>query len=284
MSTPPGPVSLPLIDIRALRFRYPGASSDALDGVDLCVQEGEFVVVVGANGSGKSTLARLLGGLEKADGADVAAACGHDLLREDGRIGARRDIGVLFQNPENQLVAQCVEEDIAFGLENLAWPAAEMRRRVEEMLDRFGLAELRRRPPHLLSGGQKQRVALAGVIAVPRTVLILDEPTAMLDPVGRLEVMQAVLELHEEGLAVVLITQEMEEVVGADRVVALEAGRNVYDGRPDDFFADSCRIERLRLSLPPAGELALALSHRGMHARRLPLNLEELLRELARRS
>jgi len=176
-----------------------------------------------------------------------------------------------------------VEEDIAFGLENLAWAPADMQRRVDQMLARFGLAELRRRPPHLLSGGQKQRVALAGVLAVPRRVLVLDEPTAMLDPAGKTEVVTAVAELHDEGLAVVLITQEMDEVVGADRVVALEAGRVVFTGRPADLFADAALVERLRLSLPPAGELALALRRRGRRLPRLPLTLDELLDDLVSR-
>ncbi len=272
-----------LIELAGLRFRYPAAGADALAALDLRVHEHELLVVVGANGSGKSTLARLLGGLEKPSHAVRADACGHDLLVDSGRVAARRDVGVLFQNPENQLVAQCVEEDIAFGLENLAWAPADMQRRVDQMLERFGLAELRRRPPHLLSGGQKQRVALAGVLAVPRRVLVLDEPTAMLDPAGKTEVVAAVAELHDEGLAVVLITQEMDEVVGADRVVALEAGRVVFTGRPADLFADAALVERLRLSLPPAGELALALRRRGRRLPRLPLTLDELLDDLVSR-
>src|SRR5659263_35948 len=204
----------PLFDISGLHYRYAGAQVDALADLELEVHAGEFVAVVGANGSGKSTLARLIGGLEKPTAARRALACGHDLLVEDGRMAARRDVGVLFQNPENQLVAQCVEDDVAFGLENLAWPAADIGRRVDEMLARFGLEELRRREPHLLSGGQKQRTALAGVIAVPRRVVVL----------------AAVRELRGEGLAIVYITQEMDEAVGADRVVALERSTEVYAG------------------------------------------------------
>src|SRR5665648_883131 len=170
----------PLFDISGLHYRYAGAQVDALADLELEVHAGEFVAVVGANGSGKSTLARLIGGLEKPAAARRALACGHDLLVEGGRMAARRDVGVLFQNPENQLVAQCVGDDVAFGLESLAWPAADIGRRVDEMLARFGLEELRRREPHMLSGGQKQRTALAGVIAVPRRVLVLDEPTRLL--------------------------------------------------------------------------------------------------------
>ena len=271
----------PLFDISGLHFRYAGAQADALADLELEVHEGEFVALVGANGSGKSTLARLLGGLERPAAARHAVACGHDLLTETGRLAARRDVGVLFQNPENQLVAQCVEDDVAFGLENLAWPAADIRRRVDEMLARFGLEGLRRREPHLLSGGQKQRTALAGVIALPRRVLVLDEPTAMLDPAGRDEVLEAVRELRDEGLAIVYITQEMDETAGADRVIALERGTEAYAGDAAGLFADVALVRRLGLGLPAAGELALALAERGRGLRGLPLTMDELLHALA---
>ena len=237
---------------------------------------GEFVALVGANGSGKSTLARILGGLERPGAATRAVACGHDLSTEEGRLAARREVGVLFQDPENQLVAQCVEEDVAFGLENLAWPPDRIRGRVDEVLSRFGLTELRRREPHLLSGGQKQRTALAGVLAVPRRVLVLDEPTAMLDPAGRSEVLAAVDGLRREGLAIVFVTQEMDEVVGADRVVALERGAAIYDGHVRGLFGDHGRLRDLGLGLPPAGELALALAERGRPLAGSPLSLDEL--------
>jgi energy-coupling factor transport system ATP-binding protein len=272
--------SAPLLDVRGLSYRYPGAQAEALAGLDLAVSAGEFVAVVGANGSGKSTLARLLGGLERPAGASLALACGHDLLTEDGRMAARRDVGVLFQNPENQLVAECVEDDVAFGLENLAWAPEAIGARVDEMLDRFWLTDLRRREPHLLSGGQKQRTALAGVLAVPRRVLVLDEPTAMLDPAGRSEVLEAVRGLRAGGLAVVYVTQEMDEVVGADRVVALEWGTVVYEGTVDGLFGDGDLLRRLGLGLPAAGELALELASAGRPLAPLPLTLEELLAAL----
>jgi energy-coupling factor transport system ATP-binding protein len=265
-----------VLEIQDLHYRYPGAVVDALAGVDLAVAAGEFVAVVGANGSGKSTLARLLGGLEKAAGAARAVACGHDLLTGDGRVAARREVGVLFQNPENQLVAECVEDDVAFGLENLAWPPGKIRRRVDEMLERFWLTDLKTREPHLLSGGQKQRTALAGVLAVPRRVLVLDEPTAMLDPAGRAEVLDAVRGLRADGLAVVYVTQEMDEVVGADRVVALEQGAVVYAGSVPELFAEAGLVRRLGLGLPTAGELALELAARGRALVPLPLTLDEL--------
>lgn len=266
----------PLLEVRDLRYRYAGASSDALAGVDLRVVAGEFLAVVGANGSGKSTLARLLGGLEKPAGAALALSCGHDLLTEDGRLAARREVGVLFQNPENQLVAECVEDDVAFGLENLAWPPQEIRSRVDEVLERFRLTDLRLREPHLLSGGQKQRTALAGVLAVPRRVLVLDEPTAMLDPAGREEVLDAVRGLRAEGLAVVYVTQEMDEVVGADRVVALEGGVVVYAGGVAGLFGEAELVRRLGLGLPAAGDVALELAARGRTLVPLPLTMAEL--------
>ncbi len=282
MSSTPSSSSSLLIDVSGLNYRYPGASADTLAGLDLRLKEGEFLAVVGANGSGKSTLARILGGLQKPTAARWASTCGHDLLDEAGRLAARRDVGVLFQNPENQLVAECVEEDIAFGLENLAWPPQSIRARVDEMLERFGLEGLRRRQPHLLSGGQKQRVALAGVLAIPRRLLILDEPTAMLDPAGRREVRAAVSLLRSEGLAVVCITQEMDETVEADRVVAVESGMNTFAGAVEDLFADVATVRRLGLGLPTPAELALELATQGRALARVPLSMDELVAGLER--
>ena len=268
-----------LIDIRELRYRYAGAADDALRGVDLTVDDGEFVAVVGANGSGKSTLARVLGGLSRPAGALRAEVCGHDLLGDGGPLAVRRDVGVLFQNPDNQLVGATVEEDLAFGLENLALPSAEIVRRVDETLVRFDLDDLRLREPHLLSGGQRQRAALAGVLAVPRRVLVLDEPTAMLDPAGRGEVLEAVRREADRGLTVVLITQEMDEVLLADRVVALAGGRAVFDGAPAALFTEHDLVRELSLGLPPAAEVGLALVERGaLHA--LTLTLDELVAAL----
>ncbi len=286
----------PLVDIAGLTFSYPGAATPALAGLDLRVDEGEAVALVGPNGSGKSTLARLLAGLAAARGATRAVVCGHDLLDAQGRLDARRDVGVLFQDPENQLVAENVEEDIAFGLENLGWPPERIRERVEEMLAAFGLETLRERAPHLLSGGQKQRTALAGVLAIPRRVLVLDEPTAMLDPSGRAEVLAAVRRVRAEGLATVYVTQEMDEVGLADRVVALERGLAVFVGTPRTLFSDVALVSRLQLGLPPAAEVALALrgdaegepaarvaaeGREPVAAPSLPLTLDELLTALS---
>ena len=268
-----------LIDIEGLRFRYAGAADDALRGVDLVVERGEFVAVVGANGSGKSTLGRLLGGLARPTDAGRALVCGHELTSAEGHFAVRRDVGVLFQNPDNQIVGATVEEDLAFGLENIALPSPEIARRVDDMLARFDLAGLRGREPHLLSGGQRQRTALAGVLAVPRRVLVLDEPTAMLDPAGRDEVLAAVRAEAARGLTIVFITQEMDEVLLADRVVALAAGRAVFDGPPGGLFAQTALLEELSLGLPPAAELSLALLERGVLPE-LTLTLDKLVAAL----
>jgi len=268
-----------VVTLEKVHFRYPGADRDALAGLELAVTEGETLAVVGPNGSGKSTLARLLGGLARPSAGRLAAVCGCDLLTASGRQAARREVGVLFQDPENQLVAEHVEEDVAFGLENLGWPPPTIRERTDEMLAWFGLEDLRRREPHLLSGGQKQRAALAGVLAIPRRVLVLDEPTAMLDADGRDEVLDAVRRLRAGGLTVVIVTQEMDEVGIADRVVALERGSVRYDGSCGELFARRDLVRRLRLGLPLAGEVALALAARGRPLRRLPLTLEDLVAE-----
>lgn len=267
------------VNLQNIRFRYPGAECDALAGLDLTVGEGETIAVVGPNGSGKSTLARVLGGLAPLSAGREASVCGCDLLSEAGRLAVRREVGVLFQNPENQLVAEHVEEDVAFGLENLAWPSERIRARTDEMLARFDLEKLRRREPHLLSGGQKQRTALAGVLAVPRRVLVLDEPTAMLDAAGRDDLLEAVRRLRAGGMTIVVVTQEMDEVDVADRVVALEQGNVRFDGPSGEFFARPGIVRRLRLGLPMAGEVALALAARGRVLRRLPLTLAELADE-----
>lgn len=274
----------PLIEVRNLRFTYGGAERPALDGLELVVDEDELVCVVGPNGSGKSTLARILAGLARPDAADVARVAGHDLLTREGRMAVRRDAGILFQNPDNQIVGTTVEEDVAFGLENLALDAAEIRVRVDEMLDSFDLTALATREPHLLSAGQKQRTALAGVLAIPRRLLVLDEPTAMLDPTGATEVLAALGRARADGLTVVHVTQEMDEVRSAGRVVAVEGGRSVFDGSPEELFSRADTVTRLSLGLPPAAALAVALERRGVAIGVLPLTVEGLVAALESRA
>ncbi len=266
------------IEIKGLRFTY-GGGREALCGIDLAVAPGERLAVVGPNGSGKSTLARVLAGLEQPTEGIRTTVCGHDLLDAVGRRAARRDAGILFQDPDNQIVGTTVEEDVAFGLENLGLPAVRIAARVDEMLRRFSLEELRVREPHRLSGGQRQRTALASVQAVPRRLLVLDEPTAMLDAEGSSEVHAAVADLDSD-MTVVTVTQEMEDVPRADRVVAMEAGRVVFEGRPAELFADSALLQRLSLGVPPAAEVALELRHLGRPVATLPLTAQALARVL----
>lgn len=271
-----------VIDIRELRFAYPGNQA-ALSGISLSVQRGELVAIVGANGSGKSTLARILGGLERPVAAR-ALVCGADLTTLEGRLSARREAGILFQDPENQFVGADVEEDLAFGPENLGWPAERIRERVEELIRSFRLEDFREREPHMLSGGQKQRVALAGVLAVPRTLLVLDEPTSMLDAAGKHDVLAAVRRLHAEGLTVILVTQEMEEAAIATRVIALDAGTVAFDGPAATLFTDQEALARLSLGLPLPAAVAAEVERRGRRLGTLPLDLEGLvtaLREVA---
>ncbi|MDP8923824.1 MAG: energy-coupling factor transporter ATPase [Chloroflexota bacterium] len=235
-----------------VHFEYRARGQDpvpALRGVSLTVRDGERVAVVGANGSGKSTLARLLNGLLLPTGGQVRVG-GLDTRDPAGRREIRQAVGMVFQNPDNQLVATIVEEDVAFGPENLGLPSDEIRARVDAALALLGLEELRHRPPHLLSGGQKQRVAIAGALAMRPHVLVLDEETALLDPVGRAEVRAAVARLHAEGTAIVQVTHFMEEAVAADRVLVMAGGRVVLEGPPRVVFARQAELRALRLDVP----------------------------------
>ena len=237
----------------------------ALDHVTLQIAAGEFVAVIGRNGSGKSTLAKHLNALLiPSEGSCIID--GMDTRNSAHLWDIRQRVGMVFQNPDNQIVASIVEEDVAFGPENLGFPPAEIVRRVEESLRQVGMTEYRLHGPHLLSGGQKQRVAIAGVLAMHPRCLVLDEPTAMLDPVGRAEVLDAVCRLHrEEGITVVYITHFMEEAVAAGRVVVMDAGRVILDGLPGDVFQDVDRIRDLGLDVPVSADVAAQLRRRGMN-------------------
>lgn len=268
----------PIIALKNVSYRYPHAAAvtpAALSGVTLDIRAGEFVALVGANGSGKSTLARLLNGLllpdsgaVMVDGMDTAHAADLNCIRET--------VGMVFQNPESQIVATSVEDDIAFGLENLGVPAAEIEARVADAARRFSVEHLLKREPHWLSGGQQQRTVLAGVVALNPRVLVLDEPTSMLDPRSQKQFLHLVEELWREGTTVIHITQNMEEAVRAPRLVALSGGRIAFDGPPADFFYDSALLARTGLRPPLAVRLGAALRQRGL---RLPpaLTLPELV-------
>lgn len=234
-------------------------SVPALFGVNLEINKGEFVAVLGHNGSGKSTLAKLCNAIYEPTCGAVTVK-GIQATDEDKADEIRRIVGMVFQNPDNQIVATIVEDDVAFGPENLGVEPKEIRRRVDEALKAVNMYELRHREPHKLSGGQKQRVAIAGVIAMQTECIVLDEPTAMLDPMGRAEVMQTVRRLNKElGITVVLVTHFMDEAVQADRVVVMDSGKIVMQGKPSEIFS---QVERLRfygLDVPQSTELCHSL-------------------------
>ena len=256
-----------MLQIKDLSHTYRNEQNEtliALDQVSLDVAEGEFLTIIGRNGSGKSTLAKHLNALLIPDAGECLVA-GMDTRKAEVLWDVRQTVGMVFQNPDNQIVASLVEEDVAFGPENLGLPPAEILRRVQSSLEMVGMAEYRLHAPHLLSGGQKQRVAIAGVLAMQPRCLVLDEPTAMLDPVGRSEVLAAVCKLHrQQGITVVLITHFMEEAVAADRVVVMDDGRIIMDSDPVSVFSQVDRIRALGLDVPIAADIAARLRLKGV--------------------
>ncbi len=243
---------------------HEGKLVHALDGVSLTVHNGEFVAIIGTNGSGKSTLAKHLNALLLPSSGQCLVN-GLDVSQAENLWSVRQSVGMVFQNPDNQIVAAIVEEDIAFGPENLGIEPAEIVRRVDEALARVGMENYRHHAPHLLSGGQKQRVAIAGVLAMRPQCLALDEPTAMLDPQGRQEVLSTVHKLNkEENITVVYITHFMEEAVTADRVIVMEQGKIVMEGRPQDIFIHVEQLKGLGLDVPVAAEVAFRLREKGL--------------------
>lgn len=231
----------------------------ALKGVSFEIPRGQFIAVLGHNGSGKSTAAKMINGLLVPDEGEVTVD-GISTKEEKRIIDIRKKVGMVFQNPDNQLVATIVEDDVAFGPENLGVEPAEIRRRVDEALKAVGMYEFKEREPHKLSGGQKQRVAIAGAIAMKTECIVMDEPTAMLDPCGREEVMNTIKMLRDEmGVTVILITHYMDEAVKADRVLVMDDGKTVLDGTPREVFKDIERIKALGLDVPQATELAYRL-------------------------
>ena len=269
----------PLIRLERVTHRYDPNCRDqvALDAVDLEVASGEFIAIVGANGSGKSTLAKHLNALLLPTDGEVRVA-GLDTRDPATLWEVRRMVGMVFQNPDNQIVATVVEEDVAFGLENLGVEPTTIRARVKEALTMVGMAELCSRAPHLLSGGQKQRVAIAGILAMRPRCLVLDEATSMLDPSGRDEVLNTIRRLNEdEGLTVIHITHFMEEAAAADRVVVMDRGRIVMNGPPRTVFAQARRLERMGLDVPPITALAGILAAAGLPICADLLSVEEVV-------
>ena len=253
----------------------------AVDRVDLDVQAGEFIAVLGHNGSGKSTLAKHINAILNPTEGTVWVD-GMDTAQEEHIWDIRQRAGMVFQNPDNQIIGQVVEEDVGFGPENMGVPTKEIWERVEESLKAVGMYEYRRHSPNKLSGGQKQRVSIAGVLAMHPKCIVLDEPTAMLDPKGRGEVIRAVRALNEvEGITVVLITHYMEEIIHADRVFVMDGGRIAMEGTPRDIFSQVERLKQLRLDVPQVTLLAYELGKRGLRLPKGILTVEELADALA---
>lgn len=252
----------------------------ALDGVDLDVEAGQFIAILGHNGSGKSTLARHLNALLVPDGGTLYVD-GYDTRDEESVWKIRQSAGMVFQNPDNQIIASVVEEDVGFGLENMGIPTPEIWRRAETALRAVGMWKMRGASPNQLSGGQKQRVAIAGVLAMRPKCIVLDEPTAMLDPGGRKEVIETVRELNEkEKVTVILITHYMEEAVHADRVIVMDHGKVVMSGTAREIFSQVERLKSFRLDVPQATLLAWKLKKRGMPLPDAILTIDELIEAL----
>ncbi len=253
-----------MIQLENVSYVYPESGSPALHGVSLSIAPGEFVAVLGHNGSGKSTFAKLLNGVLLPTEGRVLVD-GMDTAKEENLLEIRHRVGMVFQNPDNQIVATIVEEDVAFGPENLGLPSEEIRQRVDAALKSVQMYEYRGHAPHLLSGGQKQRTAIAGIIAMRPAYIVLDEPTAMLDPSGRKEVMDTILSLcKNEGITMILITHFMQEAALADRILVTENGHILMDGAPGAVLTNTEVLQRARLEAPQATALLNRLHKRGM--------------------
>lgn len=260
-----------VINTQNLEFAYTSVDDEGnevkgdnvINNVTLSIEKGSFVAVLGHNGSGKSTLAKHFNAILLPTGGKVYV-CGMDTAEEERLFDIRSRVGMVFQNPDNQLVATIVEEDVAFALENLGVEPNEIRRRVDEALQAVGMYEYRNHSAHQLSGGQKQRVAVAGVIAMEPECIVMDEPTAMLDPKGRREVMETIKRLNKErGITVVLITHYMDEAAKSDRIVVMDKGKLVLDGTPKDVFHNVEKIRKIGLDVPQATELGYLLNNNG---------------------
>ncbi len=272
------------VALQNVTFAYQEAVQPALSEVSLTIAQGEFVAVLGHNGSGKSSLAKLCNALHLPT-AGVVTVCGMDTADESMLWSIRQHAGMVFQNPDNQLVSTIVEEDVAFGLENLGTPQPEIRAKVDEALRTVRMYDYRMAAPHMLSGGQKQRIAIAGVLAMAPQVMILDESTAMLDPSGRREVLETMQALHRErGMTVIWITHAMDEAAKAERIVVLEEGKVALTGTPKQVFRQVERLRELRLDVPPMTDMAHALRGRGIDVPDDILTVQEMVEELCRLS
>ncbi len=273
-----------MIKIDNLTYEYRGMDESknfkAIDGLNLEVKKGEHLVILGHNGSGKSTLAKLINGLYLPTEGNLYVN-GMNTKDEEKLWDIRKTAGMVFQNPDNQIVATIVEEDVAFGPENLGVEAKEIRKRVDRALEVVDMSKYKKHAPHLLSGGQKQRIAIAGILAMEPDCIILDEPTAMLDPTGRKEVMDTVKKLNkEEGKTIVHITHFMDEAIDADRVVVMEKGKIALVGKPREVFSEVPMMKKLGLDVPQVTELAYELRKEGFEIEENILTVEELVKNL----
>ena len=270
-----------MIECRNLIFKYTAGENQeekiAINDVNLQIKEGEFIAILGHNGSGKSTMAKHMNALliptegkmlvNKMDTSDM-----------NNLWNIRETAGMVFQNPDNQLVATIVEEDVAFGPENLGVPPEEIRKRVDEALERVGMSEYKKHAPHLLSGGQKQRIAIAGILAMQPKCIIFDEPTAMLDPSGRKEVLDTIIDLNRNyGITVILITHYMDEAAKADRIVVMDKGKLILDGKPRDVFSNVEKIKNIGLDVPQVTELSYELQKVGINIDTRILDVNEMV-------
>ncbi len=275
------------IDVKDLVFSYmsdeevqQNICDFVINGVSLTVHKGEFLSVIGHNGSGKSTLSKHFNAILLPTGGKVLVE-GMDTSDEDKCYDIRRKVGLVLQNPDNQLVASIVEEDVAFGPENLGVEPKEIRKRVDEALKAVGMYEYRTFAPHKLSGGQKQRVAIAGILAMKPDCIVLDEPTAMLDPQGREEVLTAIHNLNKEhGITIVLITHNMDEAVTSDRVIVMDGGKILTEGTPNEVFSQVELLKKHRLDVPQSTELCYKLRAYGVDIKELPLNIDDCVKTL----
>ena len=270
-----------MIECRNLVFKYTASENQeekiAINDVNLQITEGEFIAILGHNGSGKSTMAKHMNALLiPTDGKMLVNKM--DTSDMNNLWNIRETAGMVFQNPDNQLVATIVEEDVAFGPENLGVPPEEIRKRVDEALERVGMSEYKRHAPHLLSGGQKQRIAIAGILAMQPKCIIFDEPTAMLDPSGRKEVLDTIIDLNKNyGITVILITHYMDEAAKADRIVVMDKGKLILDGKPRDVFSNVEKMKSIGLDVPQVTELSYELQKAGINIDTRILDVNEMV-------
>lgn len=268
-----------IIEIKNLSFQYESSSKKVLKNLNIDIKEGEFICVLGHNGSGKSTLAKLINAQYIPTEGDILV--GNMNTKDDDSLWDIREMcGMVFQNPDNQLVATIVEEDVAFGPENLGVPREELRKRVDECLELVGMSEYKRHSPALLSGGQKQRIAIAGILAMNPKCLLMDEPTAMLDPQGRKDILNTVLKLREMGKTIIHITHYMEECVNADRIIVINEGDVVLEGTPREVFSNVEQMKEIGLDVPEPTEISYLLNKSNINVRADVLTVDELVEAL----